>query len=368
MSNISIINGPTRRRVRVLDGPLRGATHVLGDHCIVGRSGTSDLQLLDDGVSREHAQIISRPGGIHILVDLRTTNGTFIGDRRVEREILERGTIFSIVGTRFIYEDVEPVRTDCEDSGVYAVEYHGAPSRRGTMEYVVASIPGLADQEQPERQLGQGGWRRPESSVTAECTGGEQLHRVQAKNDDGTPYEGNLIEDVLDYRRTGLRLSRGEVHDESLLEQVEQLEGRLCLPVPRRDGAPAIRRTFKRFSCYFPAGLRQARGANLNGVVLDFGVDGAQLLAYRHGIAEDTIVWLAIDVVTKTQTQTVVFPSRVAWTSRNHLGLSFSSQPGWRPARGVDPRAPTRLDLDSSRRTIVPHLAVVAAQVRSIDE
>ncbi len=362
---------PSRRRVRVLDGPLRGACHVMEGCFTMGRAGTSDLQLLDEGVSREHAQIRETPQGTHVLVDLSTTNGTYVDNRRVANEVLEPGTVFSILATRFIYEELEPVEPDCEDSGVFAVRYHGAPSRRGTIEYVVGSVPGLADDEQPELRelsLAAASWDRPDCSVTAIQTGSEELHRISAKHGDGSAYEGSLIDDVVDYRHARVQMSRDHADDLVLRRQVQKLEERLCLPALPARGLPPARRTYQRFSCYFPAGLRRARGVAIAGVVLDFGVDGAQVLSYRHEVVEDTIIWLAVDVVSKRRAQTLVFPSRVAWTSRDHLGLNFSSQPEWRPPAEVDPRAPTRVDFGTYQRPARPRLSVVGSRARAVDE
>ena len=43
---------PTSRwQLRVLDGPLRGATHLLRERTSIGRSASSDLQIIDTGVS-----------------------------------------------------------------------------------------------------------------------------------------------------------------------------------------------------------------------------------------------------------------------------------------------------------------------------
>ena len=48
----------------------------------VGRSGEADLVVRDLTVSRRHAQIVRMPDGF-VLTDLGSTNGTWLGGRRV---------------------------------------------------------------------------------------------------------------------------------------------------------------------------------------------------------------------------------------------------------------------------------------------
>jgi pSer/pThr/pTyr-binding forkhead associated (FHA) protein len=62
-------------------GPGLGARYPLGENPIViGRERACEICMEDPSVSRKHAEIRPATGG-HFLIDLRSTNGTFINDR-----------------------------------------------------------------------------------------------------------------------------------------------------------------------------------------------------------------------------------------------------------------------------------------------
>jgi len=62
-----------------------------GEPCVVGRGSGAHLRLDDPGLSREHARILREPSGRHAVVDLGSTNGTFLNGVRVERAALGEG-------------------------------------------------------------------------------------------------------------------------------------------------------------------------------------------------------------------------------------------------------------------------------------
>src|SRR5262245_38113296 len=70
-------------------GPNLGTRHALRDKpLVVGRGEDCDIVINDQSVSRRHARISPRPGGYNII-DLQSTNGTFVNDRAVRRASIE---------------------------------------------------------------------------------------------------------------------------------------------------------------------------------------------------------------------------------------------------------------------------------------
>jgi pSer/pThr/pTyr-binding forkhead associated (FHA) protein len=61
-----------------------------GDH-LMGRGEGTDVRLHDRGVSRHHARLLVDIRGVVELVDLASTNGTFVNGRRTTRECLRVG-------------------------------------------------------------------------------------------------------------------------------------------------------------------------------------------------------------------------------------------------------------------------------------
>jgi pSer/pThr/pTyr-binding forkhead associated (FHA) protein len=76
-------SGPTK--LVVTEGPLRGTTLPLTSSAIlVGRAPSCTLVLDDDYSSSRHARLYPE-GGQWFVEDLGSTNGTFLGQARVER-------------------------------------------------------------------------------------------------------------------------------------------------------------------------------------------------------------------------------------------------------------------------------------------
>ena len=76
---------------------------VSGGRLIIGRGSDSDVFLPDHLLSRRHAEIEPR-GGAFYIIDLGSTNGTFLNGERVEGEIaLESGDRITIGGVEIRY-------------------------------------------------------------------------------------------------------------------------------------------------------------------------------------------------------------------------------------------------------------------------
>jgi pSer/pThr/pTyr-binding forkhead associated (FHA) protein len=71
------------RALVVVEGPLKGTSIPLGTAPVtIGRAPTSTVVIDDDYASANHARIVLGDGE-WIVEDLGSTNGTFVGDKRV---------------------------------------------------------------------------------------------------------------------------------------------------------------------------------------------------------------------------------------------------------------------------------------------
>ncbi len=107
-------------------GPARGRRFELtGEPQSIGRSG--DIQILDTAASRKHAEIF-RLGNIFFIRDLGSRNGTYVNERRIEKESpLRRGDEIRIGAARLLF--------DTEPKGEHAVEFvHDVAPAKGTVE------------------------------------------------------------------------------------------------------------------------------------------------------------------------------------------------------------------------------------------
>ena len=92
--------------LRATSGPLKGAEFALGTRTLLGRSGDSDIQLMEQAVSRRHALILLQGDGHYWLGDLDSTNGTFLGEERVESHRLQPGDVIHLGKSTLIYQEL----------------------------------------------------------------------------------------------------------------------------------------------------------------------------------------------------------------------------------------------------------------------
>jgi two-component system, cell cycle response regulator len=91
MGTLIRVAAEQRALVLVLSGTRLGHRLVLGDAPIdIGRGSAAGLILDADSVSRKHARI-ERFGGGHKIVDMGSTNGTYVNGVRVKEQILKDG-------------------------------------------------------------------------------------------------------------------------------------------------------------------------------------------------------------------------------------------------------------------------------------
>jgi hypothetical protein len=78
-----------------LNGTVLGNYFLEKDRFVIGRRASCDIQITDQGVSKEHAVILTL-GNDQILQDLKSTNGTLVNGRRVSRHILQNGDVIEV--------------------------------------------------------------------------------------------------------------------------------------------------------------------------------------------------------------------------------------------------------------------------------
>jgi len=92
-----------RARLVIRNGGFEGMTYPIDAlETLIGRNPTTDITLLDEGISREHAIIQYDPDtGEYSVEDLQSTNGTKVNGKRVRSSVLKSGDEVQIGHTRF---------------------------------------------------------------------------------------------------------------------------------------------------------------------------------------------------------------------------------------------------------------------------
>ena len=86
-----------------VDGTPR-VVHLKQGSNIVGRGTGSDLQLMDQGVSRRHADVHIADGRATVY-DLDSTNGTSVNGRSVRDQTLQHGDVIRVGHTRLVFHE-----------------------------------------------------------------------------------------------------------------------------------------------------------------------------------------------------------------------------------------------------------------------
>src|SRR5437660_4297851 len=125
--------------LRILNGSLEGQDIELNpDPMTVGRASSCNIKIGDAGVSSKHAKIWCEDG-VFYLMDLGSTNGTFVNDRDVDREQLNDGdTItFGMTKAQFVADQPKPRAAPPVAAGRGA----GAPGRGAAAPSRAAAAP-----------------------------------------------------------------------------------------------------------------------------------------------------------------------------------------------------------------------------------
>ena len=101
-----LANGRPIPGLLVMTGPRTGERLILRNGFLVGGQPASDLQIQDGYTSSNHAQFTMDPNGNCTVIDLGSTNGTFINGMQIKQQALQHGMTIKIGATelRFLTE------------------------------------------------------------------------------------------------------------------------------------------------------------------------------------------------------------------------------------------------------------------------
>jgi ABC transport system ATP-binding/permease protein len=103
----------------------------------IGRAAENDIRLEHPTVSTRHAQILKLPEGFE-LIDLGSTNGTFVNGQPIDRQVLRPGNRVSLGAVQFVFDgqgmeqqsDGSRIRISCRSLRVEARDFNtGMPIR-----------------------------------------------------------------------------------------------------------------------------------------------------------------------------------------------------------------------------------------------
>jgi pSer/pThr/pTyr-binding forkhead associated (FHA) protein len=90
-----------------LQGQGSQSVDLTGDSFTIGRKADNDLAIDDHTISSRHAKIV-RVQSVYFLEDLKSTNGTAVNGKRIERVQLHDADVITIGQHRMIFEDKAP--------------------------------------------------------------------------------------------------------------------------------------------------------------------------------------------------------------------------------------------------------------------
>jgi adenylate cyclase len=87
----------------ICNGGFEGMEYVLtSDETLIGRNPKTDITLLDENISREHAIVLlEEETGTYTIEDLQSSNGTKVNGKRIRSADLADADEIEIGNTRF---------------------------------------------------------------------------------------------------------------------------------------------------------------------------------------------------------------------------------------------------------------------------
>ena len=270
-----------RFRLRVVEGPLEGATYHLRDSFVLGRSGACDLAILDPSVSRLHARVSTNGAGGHVLADLGSANGTRVNREPIQERTLAPGDEIAICGVRFVYEPLPAVAQEAANTA-------GTVRARGR-----ASAP-----------------------------------------------ERDLLGDVIAYRSLAATVIRGEALTVTSLARLRELDTRLR----DADGTQGfLELPFEARARVRPESAEDGEAIDVR--LCTLGVGGATLHTPRGGLTPQSVVHLILDRPELGAGTTVALTGVVVEVGPILCSVAFSMCTGWAERLSPIQRAETiRID------------------------
>jgi len=93
-------------KVRIVEGPGAGTEFNVDQAVILGRLDSNDVPVHDPKASREHAKIY-RQGAKFSIVDLNSSNGTFVNGKQITKQELAHEDRITIGKVTMVFENAE---------------------------------------------------------------------------------------------------------------------------------------------------------------------------------------------------------------------------------------------------------------------
>lgn len=130
--------------LEALNGPLAGSIFVIENRAIIGRDADVDIQLVQKGVSRQHAVVLRDDHDSYFLMDLASKNGTFLGDESIGRQELKPGDCFRIGETDFLFREGDAPPVSVVETEAAALRLASGPATGATLDVDRLGIDELA--------------------------------------------------------------------------------------------------------------------------------------------------------------------------------------------------------------------------------
>jgi pSer/pThr/pTyr-binding forkhead associated (FHA) protein len=147
-------DGRTKVRMALPKFVLRGVSGItfgkifpVHGTVVIGRQSECEISIPSEEVSRRHAELRLTPDGV-MVEDMGSSNGTYVNDRRVTRQLMKAGDELRLDTIRFLLlapgQDINPTaaRPDTGAAAAGAAKPAAAGSRNGLMWAIVVVAVG----------------------------------------------------------------------------------------------------------------------------------------------------------------------------------------------------------------------------------